>query len=96
MSNTWFRVHPWSDERICSVEIERHTAHFVTLVGSKMREARISEFSAYFPTWSEARQYLLDRASARLQSTKIAFDQAKEEYRKIVELREDASASDQS
>ena len=61
MNATWYRVNKYAN-KITTVEVVSETAKFVTLAAEGSfwkKEQRVAKGDEYFPTFAEARQYLM-------------------------------------
>ena len=61
MAETWYMAYEFGGGAPKPVEIESHTAKFVTLVGSKRRDAIDSDWRVFRPTYAEAREWIIAR-----------------------------------
>ena len=75
--------------KIETVEIEKETACFVSYVyrGSLIREAKRSDYTNYFDTWEEAKQFLLENAQARVDALEERLSEAEQKLATITELK---------
>jgi hypothetical protein len=64
-TTTWYRIR-W--EQITPVQVERSTQTSIWMDGH--RESRASNYTSYFPSWEEARNYLLDKTEREAASLK--------------------------
>jgi len=74
MSETWFRIAPWSKAaKITEEKFERSTGSFLIPEGTR-RVAKSSAYSMYYPTWEEAHQALLEGAEKDLTQARRALE----------------------
>lgn len=76
---TWYKVG-WLCE-IKPIDVVKETQSFVVVKrefnpNSTDRVAKRSDHENYFPTWHEARDYLLDRERRKLSAAQLAIDRA--------------------
>ena len=77
----------WYDARIEEVEVIRETAKFVTLVDSQRWAKRSDDHYNFFDTWSEARQFLIDREKTAIIRLLAEVKQHQETLEKIEAMR---------
>lgn len=87
MSETWYRTGGWG-HLIEEVQVVKSTEKSVIvlekrwMIGGrdqeyqKVRHAKRSEYSAYFPTWEEAHAYLLDKAEREVNGARLRLNDA--------------------
>lgn len=76
MSETWFRIKPWSvTGGIAEETFEKSTGKFLVHEGGQ-RVSKSSAYSQYYPTWDEAHQKLLKSAEHELIKARRALERA--------------------
>ncbi|MNK80828.1 hypothetical protein D3C87_1005580 [compost metagenome] len=76
MSETWFRIAPWSKAaKITEETFEKSTGSFLTPERGP-RVAKSSAYSQYYPTWDEAHQALLEETEKDLTQARRALERA--------------------
>ena len=91
MSETWWRFHRYQSngKYIEPVEVVKRTECFVTLRESKWRgEHRVAIAGEFFPTFSAAKDFAVERFTREMQSAQSSLDSAREKLRKIKALEE--------
>lgn len=73
--SSWWMV--WFG-KIEPVQVERSTAHSVWVDGRK--NARLTDWKSYFPTWAEAHAWLLEKAERRLNSARDELQLAQGQF----------------
>jgi hypothetical protein len=75
-------------DKIKAVEIERESAVSVwNLRGS--RECKKTDWSGYFDTWEEAKQFLLEVSQKEIDKYKRILQRARDQYGNIKGLKQD-------
>lgn len=84
----WFKAigSRYGHYSIEAVEVEKETAHFVTMQGNRV--AKRSSYDNYFPSFGEAKDYLMEKATGRLESAKDALKCAQEGVNQVFEMVE--------
>ena len=90
MSETWFNVRKYGN-KIEPVSVERSTASSVWIGGR--RNARDSEWDSYFPSWTEAHSYLLQRAEVNLDRVRRSLQVAQSELGHVKGMKPPAIAN---
>ena len=77
------------DTLIKEVEVISETKCFVRVqcVGSVCRESKRSDYTNYFDTWEEAKQFLLENAQARVDALEERLSEAEQKLATIIELK---------
>ena len=76
--------------RIEEVEVESETKHFVTLKrddGSFYKEKKTSEYNCYHDSWSQAKQYLVDKVREEIESLERQMNTKKDRMNQILSLK---------
>ena len=89
MTTTWYKTIIYG-KLIAPVEVERFTSESVWIGGR--RRGRSSVYENYFPTWAEAREFLLSHADATLASLRAQLSDAQCRHGHITSMRPPASA----
>jgi hypothetical protein len=96
MSATWYETSNHGNP-IKETEVERHTdsSVWITSAHRKMadRRARITEYGCYFPTWEEARDYLLAQACQQVDLARSRLERAETYAAKIRDLTKPEGAA---
>lgn len=80
------KFRTWYDTRIDEVEVIKETAQYVTEADGQRWSKRNADFRNYFDTWSEARQFLIDREQANIDGLEKRIAHHKETLQKIEEM----------
>jgi hypothetical protein len=73
-------------EEVEATRINEKSVWFLNSRGKEERNARLSEYSKYFNTKEEAKEYLIERCSSRIESYKLQLSSAQSELQKLNEL----------
>lgn len=75
MSLTWYKTKPaWNSVRIEPVAIDKFTELSVIIDGRASR--RLTQYECYFPTWDDAKAYIVDQAVGAVDHAKAALARA--------------------
>lgn len=90
-----YRTGGW-DCYIEEVEVVRETAKQIILLEewrgkkSERRTTKRGNYHNYFDSWAEARDFLLEKAHSKVQSTEANFEEAMKKRGEIEKLKEPA------
>jgi hypothetical protein len=73
VSETWYLTRKYA-AKLESVQVDRFTSHSIWVDGR--RRSKRGGWENYFPTWEEARIYLLEQAENRLAGARWQVQQA--------------------
>jgi hypothetical protein len=85
MSTTWYKADRW-ENKITPVEVLKETEKFVVIHVhrySSITERRVAKAGEYFPTFKEARGYLMDHFKSVRERCKHDMDRADKNWNKL-------------
>lgn len=92
--STWYKTQKYN-AKIEPVEVLRESAKQIVTAETDWRgkpyQARRNKTGGYdnfFPSWTEAHVYLLDRATRQLDYARVELQQAQNQYGNVVGMRE--------
>lgn len=88
--STWWKVNIYQYE-IKTVEVVGETAKYVTLAAFESywkKESRAAKAGEYFPTFVEARAFLLDRLNDKFNATQSALETIRKYTNKVFLMEE--------
>lgn len=88
MTETWYKTGGYGRVLIEPVEVDRATDACVWI--NNRRNARISSFTCYYPTWEAARDALLAEKEDALNAARRRLERAQGEYGNIKGLQRPA------
>lgn len=81
MSTTWYMALDYHKPQIKSVEVVKQMAHFIEIVDpaykTPFRTKRIAQTCSYFPSFEEAKAWLDETISRRIQDHRLRLEQEK-------------------
>ena len=88
-----YKAGKWGST-IEAVDVERETDKFVVLSSNNAfgngtrREAKVSDYYAYFDSWADAHKYHIDRVSKEIASAERKLSQLNNELMQINEMKD--------
>lgn len=93
---TWYEVLMYYGTdtlaTINAVQVLHETEHQIVLAGVAKGNARRRKVDGYFRTWSEAHQYLIDKAEKELTDANAKLQRAKTRYYNVTRLQPNTTA----
>lgn len=84
---TWYEIASYNTPKITPVRVLRETSKQIVLADCHPGNARRNKAHTYFPTWSEAHEYLLHEAEARVIAARRTLERERGAHESIKSMR---------